>query len=60
MLGQMSQEIIETNIISSICEAVGCSNKATINLVVNVGPDRTIRLFLCKNCVQKFEDEAAK
>jgi hypothetical protein len=52
----MSQEIIETDIISSICEAVGCSNKATISLAVKVGSGRVIQLSLCKNCVSKFEE----
>jgi hypothetical protein len=54
-----SQEKVVPDLVN-ICEAVGCLNKATISLVVNVGPERTIQLFLCKNCVPKFEDGAGK
>jgi hypothetical protein len=56
----MSQGIIELDLINNICEAVGCSNKATINLAVKAGPKRNIQLFLCKYCVSKFEDGNAK
>jgi len=56
----MSQEIIDLRIINGICEAVGCSNKATVQLAVNAGRERPIQLFLCKDCVPKFEDGAAK
>jgi uncharacterized protein YlaI len=56
----MNQEIIELEVNNSICEAVGCSNKATVELTVNVGRKRTIQLFLCKDCVSKFEEEDLK
>lgn len=56
----MSQEIIELGLINSICEAVGCSNKATVQLAVNAGRERTIQLFLCKGCVCKFEDPQSR
>jgi hypothetical protein len=52
----MSQEIVELGLNNSICEAVGCSNKATVQLAVDVGLGRTIQLSLCKDCVSKFED----
>jgi transposase-like protein len=50
-----SQKIIELEVNNGICEAVGCSNRATINLAVKVGSERTIQLYLCKDCVYKFE-----
>jgi hypothetical protein len=56
----MSQETIELGLINSICEAAGCSNKATVLLSVKVGPERTIQLSLCKDCVSKFEDGDTK
>jgi hypothetical protein len=56
----MNQEIIELEVNNSICEAVGCSNKTTVELTVNVGRKRTIQLFLCKDCVSKFEEEDLK
>jgi uncharacterized protein YlaI len=56
----MSHEILQLKVNNSICEAVGCSNKATVQLAVNAGRERPIQLFLCKNCVSKFEDGDAK
>jgi hypothetical protein len=52
----MSQGVIELGLNNSICEAVGCSNKATVQLEVKVGPKRNIQLFLCKYCISKFEE----
>jgi hypothetical protein len=52
----MSQEKIELDLINSICEAVGCSNKARINLAVRAGPEQYIQLLLCNECVSKFEE----
>jgi uncharacterized protein YlaI len=52
----ISQKIIELEVNNSICDAVGCSNKATVELTVNVGRKRTIQLFLCKDCISKFEE----
>jgi hypothetical protein len=56
----MSQKILELKVYNNICEAIGCSNKATVQLAVNAGRERTIQLFLCKDCVSKFEDGDAK
>jgi transposase-like protein len=56
----LSQEIIELEANNAICEAVGCSNSATINLAVKVGSDRNIQLFLCKHCVSKFKQSTTK
>ena len=56
----MSQEIIELEVNNNICEGVGCSNKATVQLAVKAGQERTIQLSLCKDCVSKFEDGDTK
>jgi hypothetical protein len=41
----------------SICEAVGCFEKATSQIVVKVGEQREIPLNLCKDCIEKFEEK---
>ena len=40
-----------------ICEAVGCFEKATIDIKVEVGQGKEITLNVCKDCVKKFEDK---
>ncbi|HEX2305922.1 MAG TPA: hypothetical protein VHH33_06510 [Nitrososphaeraceae archaeon] len=42
---------------NGICEAVGCFEKATIDIEVNVGQGKEITLNLCKDCIKKFEDK---
>jgi hypothetical protein len=42
---------------NDICEAVGCFEKATIDIEVKVGQEKKITLKLCKGCVKKFEDK---
>jgi hypothetical protein len=42
---------------NGICEAVGCFQKATIDIEVKVGEGKEIMLYLCKDCVKKFEDK---
>jgi hypothetical protein len=59
-LPPMSQETIELGLINSTCEAAGCSNKSTVLLSVKVGPERTIQLSLCKDCVSKFKQPTTK
>ena len=39
---------------SVICEAVGCSAKATTKVTTRLGSEGTIFLFLCDNCKPKF------
>jgi hypothetical protein len=51
-----SQEKVVSYLVNGICEAVGCSNKARINLAVRVGQERHIQLLLCNDCVSKFEE----
>ena len=42
---------------NDICEAVGCFEKATIDIKVEVGQGKEITLNVCKDCVKKFEDK---
>jgi hypothetical protein len=49
-----SLDLVSNN---SICEAVGCFQKATIDIEVKVGQEKEITLSLCKDCVKKFEDK---
>ena len=42
---------------NGICEAVGCFEKATIDIKVEVGQGKEITLNLCKDCVKKFKDK---
>jgi hypothetical protein len=39
---------------NSICEAVGCFEKTTIDIKVKAGQGKEIRLNLCNDCVKKF------
>jgi hypothetical protein len=38
----------------NICEAIGCNSQARFTITLKVGTERSILLFLCKNCGQKF------
>ena len=42
---------------NSICEAVRCFKKATIDIEVKVGQGKEITLNVCEDCVNKFEDK---
>jgi hypothetical protein len=37
-----------------VCEAIGCYSKATDRIVLNIGSEITISLFLCTNCKSKL------
>jgi hypothetical protein len=57
----MSQEIFSSELNKDIiCEANGCSAKATTNIAVKVGQQGVISLHLCKGCVNKFREEEPK
>jgi hypothetical protein len=51
----MSQEILSSDINKDLCEAFGCSAKATTEISVKVGQQGTISLRLCNDCVNKFD-----
>jgi hypothetical protein len=42
---------------NNICEATGCSAKATNKIDVKVGQRGTIGLHLCVNCIHKFDEK---
>jgi hypothetical protein len=43
---------------NTICEAVGCDEKAVTEIQVDTGQSGSITLSLCNNCVSKFSDPA--
>jgi hypothetical protein len=45
---------------SSICDGFGCSLRATTELQVNAGQKRSITLYLCGSCVNKFRDQSQR
>jgi transposase-like protein len=38
------------------CNAVGCPEKGSIEIHVKAGKFGTVTLFVCPNCVGKFQD----
>jgi hypothetical protein len=52
----MNKEILEIQAYNSICEAVGCFAHASELIFVKVSNQVELPLFLCKDCVRKFED----
>jgi hypothetical protein len=53
----VSQEILSSDTNKDICEAYGCSAKATTDIKVKVGKQGKISLLLCKECVNRFTDK---
>jgi hypothetical protein len=49
------QEIKQPEV-NCICDSIGCNLRATTELHVNAGKKRSIILYLCGNCVNKFRD----
>ena len=49
----MSQDIKLTQ---NLCEGNGCNQRATTELQLNAGQRRSITLYLCDSCVNKFRD----
>ena len=52
----MSQELIDSEVNNSICEAVGCIAKATTEITVKVGQQGSVKLLVCEICKTKFMD----
>lgn len=46
----------DTELNSFICEAVGCSARATNTIEVKVGTLGIISLLLCNDCISKFQE----
>jgi hypothetical protein len=51
----MNQDKPESQFSEDFCEAVNCSAKAAITILVKAG-DQSIPLSLCNSCISKFED----
>jgi hypothetical protein len=41
----------------TICEAVGCTSKATISVVLPVGQKGPILIYVCYECSRIFQDQ---
>jgi hypothetical protein len=41
----------------TICEAVGCSSKATISVVLPVGQKGSIPVYVCDECARIFQEK---
>jgi hypothetical protein len=54
----VSIDYTETDINNSICEAVGCTAKATDNIAVQGGKFGVISVLVCRNCIGKFREDA--
>ena len=53
----MDQDTIANpDIKSTICEASGCPEYATVEVYIPVGDLGTINLLLCEKCESKFSD----
>ena len=50
----MDKQVIDFQV-NNICEAFGCSQKATTKISVKVGQLGSISLDLCANCTKKFD-----
>jgi hypothetical protein len=51
----LNQSIFYSNNNDDICEAVGCFAEATTKVNVKVGLRGIITLYLCVNCIDKFD-----
>jgi hypothetical protein len=52
----MNKESLDFEV-NNICEAFGCSQKATTKIRVKVGQLGSISLDLCNNCTEKFDEK---
>ena len=41
---------------NKICEAIDCNAKAVRTVEVNAGTYGPMKIFLCKNCIDKFKE----
>jgi hypothetical protein len=53
----LNQSIFYSSNNDDICEAVGCFAEATTKVDVKVGLKGTITLYLCVNCIDKFDQK---
>jgi hypothetical protein len=55
----MDKQVMDSQV-NNICEAYGCSQKATTKVNVKVGLRGTIPLDLCTDCVKKFDENSSR
>ena len=53
----MTKELMELQVNNTICEAVGCFEKAVTKIDVKVGKLGSISLDLCSSCIHKFDQK---
>jgi hypothetical protein len=53
----MSRQYSDSNVNKGICECIDCFSQATTAIEVSVGVLGVIPLFLCQNCLSKFQDD---
>lgn len=49
--------LLHNNLLEKVCEGFGCYEKITREIKVDAGKFRTLTLFLCTNCIGKFEND---
>jgi hypothetical protein len=42
------------------CQYENCIRRATVQISINVGEDRIVRIKLCKKCIKFFKDDQIK
>ena len=52
----MNKEILDIQNRNEVCDAVGCSARASKKIEVIAGPQKVISLLLCNNCVSRFQE----
>lgn len=56
MLISMNKGLLDFQGNKIICEAVGCYARATEKIQVKAGPQTVVSIFLCKDCIYKFQE----
>jgi hypothetical protein len=56
----MNKEYNDTDINKNICEALGCSAKATDKIALEGGTFGIISVLVCRNCIRKFRNDAVQ
>jgi len=51
---------LQSDIDNAVCDGYGCHSRAKSELIVKVGPKKTISLSLCESCKKKLNDRGIK
>jgi hypothetical protein len=49
---------LQSDFDTAVCDGYGCYSRAKCNLLIKVGPEKTISLSLCEGCKTKFNDRS--